>query len=146
MNTAAHGSRVTSSGNLNLRQNAVSPEGVPLVPATEPVMAVCIIVKDELEWIGAAVNSVRPYVAEINVYDTGSTDGTLELFQGMAAEPRTPIRVGRGEWRRDFSWAREQSFAMASPGTDWILWIDADDVVLGAENLWPYLARPRRGH
>jgi glycosyltransferase involved in cell wall biosynthesis len=111
-----------------------------MAPATQPLVAVCLIVKDELEWIAAAIDSVRPYVAEINVYDTGSTDGTPELLEGMAAEPGAPIRVERGEWRRDFSWAREQSFAMASPETDWILWIDADDVVLGAENLRPYLA------
>src|SRR5207237_519318 len=66
--------------------------------------------------------------------------GTLELLEELAAEPGAPIRVERGEWRRDFSWARERSFAMASPETDWILWIDGDDVAVGAENLGPYLA------
>ena len=46
-----------------------------------------------------------------------------------------PIRVERGEWREDFSWAREQSFKMASEEAEWFVWLDDDDVVIGAHNL-----------
>lgn len=105
-----------------------------------PYIAACLIVKNELEWIADAIASVRSYVSEICIFDTGSTDGTLELLDELAAEPGAPIRVERGEWRNDFGWARNQSFAMASPETHWILWLDADDVACGAENLAVYLA------
>jgi tetratricopeptide (TPR) repeat protein len=81
--------------------------------------------------------SIRPFVDEVDVYDTGSSDGTLDLLDRLHDErpPAAPIRVERGEWRDDFAWAREQSFALASEGTDWLFWIDADDVVEGGATI-----------
>ena len=139
-------------------------------------IAACLIVKDASEIIEKCLDSIRPYVDEINIYDTGSTDGTLELLEKLSRReakacsecgrlgylaprsqtglsdtwrhncehggavpfidvPLAPIRVERGEWRDDFSWAREQSFAMCTDDVDWIAWLDDDDVVAGAENL-----------
>jgi glycosyltransferase involved in cell wall biosynthesis len=92
------------------------------------VIAACLIVKDAEATITACLDSIRDCVDEINVYDTGSTDGTLELLG-------PDVRVKRGEWRDDFAWAREQSFAMASPNAEWLLWLDADDVAGGTRHL-----------
>jgi len=130
-------------------------------------IAACLIVKDSAEIISKCLDSIRPYVDEINIYDTGSTDGTLELLEKLSKQksllfqegemvcpskyepgdpeaklaedqvlvPLAPIRVERGEWREDFGWAREQSFAMVSDDVGWFLWLDDDDVIVGAENL-----------
>src|SRR5438270_11913748 len=96
---------------------------------TAPTIAACLIVKDELQTLERCLRSLRPHVDEVNVYDTGSTDGTLELLQRLAGDDAglAPLRVARGEWHEDFAWARNQSFAMASPDADWLLWADADD-------------------
>lgn len=83
----------------------------------------------------ALFDSVRPYVDEIGVYDTGSIDGTLELLAEHAQLPGAPLRFEAGEWREDFAWARERSFALASEDADWYLWLDADDELLGGERL-----------
>jgi glycosyltransferase involved in cell wall biosynthesis len=94
-----------------------------------------MIVKNGAATIARAIASVRQHVDEVNVYDTGSTDGTLELLDELASEPGAPLRVEHGEWRDDYAWAREQSFAIASPDVDWLLWMDDDDDVRGGEAL-----------
>lgn len=133
-----------------------------------PKIAACLICKNSAATIERAIDSIRPWVDEINVYDTGSTDGTVQLLHGLndvtawAVEPGTgrrlaqadwtgeipdqapegvqllpvaPIRVRQGEWRDDFAWARERSWEMVSDDVDWLLWLDDDDEITGAENL-----------
>jgi hypothetical protein len=101
-------------------------------------IAACMMVKDAEPTIAMCLDSIRPFVDEVNVYDTGSTDKTLRIIRGLNVDRDRslgPVRVKRGEWRDDFAWAREQSFAMASPDVDWLLWLDDDDVVVGGEYL-----------
>jgi hypothetical protein len=111
-------------------------------PVPEPHIAACLIVKDSAGTIEACLDSIRIHVDEINVYDTGSTDGTVELLERLnerelvvcnrCGRGLAPIRVKKGEWRNDFSWAREQSFKMVSDEADWLLWLDDDDIIQGA--------------
>lgn len=126
-------------------------------------IAACLICKNSAATIEAAIESIRPFVDEINVYDTGSTDNTVALLRkidrkrsvylkqdgsparapakgkpipdGVVEVPLAPIRVEKGVWRDDFSWAREQSFAMASEDADWYFWLDDDDVIVNAHHL-----------
>lgn len=107
-------------------------------------ISLCMIVKDRIETLRECIDSARPYVAEVNVYDTGSTDGTLELLDRMEAEPGSPIRVECGTWRDDFAWARNQSFAMASPEIPWWTWLDSDDVLLRGDLLVELVAEMER--
>jgi glycosyltransferase involved in cell wall biosynthesis len=60
-------------------------------------IAACLIVKDGAATIVRAIESVRPHVDEVCVYDTGSTDGTLELLTALAAQPGLAVVVERGE-------------------------------------------------
>src|SRR5688500_3788195 len=108
---------------------------MPPQPASR--IAACLIVKNEEASLERCLASIRPFVDEINVYDTGSTDDTFELLaklerqREVKANGRTvaaaPIEIRRGEWRNDFAWAREQSFAMASDEIGWHLLVDADE-------------------
>lgn len=99
------------------------------------MIACCCIVKDEAPTVERMVRSVRPFVDEINVYDTGSTDGTLEILARLASEPGAGVRVERGEWRNDFAWARNRSWAMCSPDVSWIMPMDADETLLRGDGL-----------
>lgn len=96
-------------------------------------VAACLICKDGVDVVGNAIATVRPFVDEICVYDTGSTDGTLELLAAHANRPGAPILVEEGEWCDDYALARQRSFRMAS--SDWLLWMDDDDTIEGAANL-----------
>jgi tetratricopeptide (TPR) repeat protein len=97
---------------------------------SEPTIAAALITKDSLGAIEGCLDSIRGQVDEICVYDTGSTDGTVEYLESLPG-----VRMTRGEWRDDFGWARQRSFDLVPADSSWIIWLDDDDVVEGAENL-----------
>ena len=101
-------------------------------------IAACLIVKDGAATLERCMGSIRPHVDEVVVYDTGSRDGTLELLDRLQDAEAAPIRVARGEWRDNFAWARERSFELAV--AEWLMWIDADDVLVGGGELRPLAA------
>lgn len=84
-----------------------------------PRLSACLIVKDEAAELADCLATLRPLVDEVVVYDTGSSDDTVALARSLGAT------VIEGEWRIDFSWARNQALA-AARGT-WVLSIDADE-------------------
>ena len=84
-------------------------------------LSVCMIVRDEAATIKRAIESVSLCADEIIVNDTGSHDSTVIIAKSL---PR--VKVIENEWI-DFSTARNQSIEAATG--DWILWIDADDIV-----------------
>lgn len=90
---------------------------------TRPIIAASLIVKDEAESLPRCLESVRPFVDEIVVYDTGSTDGTPELAESLGA------RVVRGYWDDDF--ARARNAALDEVRATWVLQIDADETAEG---------------
>ena len=98
-------------------------------PISEPRIALAMITRDSLGVIDRCLDSAAGHVDEICVYDTGSEDGTVEHLEARG------VTVVRGEWRDDFAWARERSFDLVSPETQWILWLDDDDVLVGGEHL-----------
>lgn len=91
-------------------------------PAEGLTLALCMIVKDEEAMLGQCLASVKDAVDEMIVVDTGSTDRTVEIAREHGA------RVVHHEWQDDFAAARNVSFDAAT--TDWILYLDADEVVV----------------
>lgn len=97
-------------------------------------IAACLIVRDGAATLKRCLASVRPHVDEVCVYLAGqSTDGTPRLLERLACGPDAPIRVEQGEWRDDYAAARNASFAMAT--SDYVTWLDDDEVFLGASRL-----------
>ena len=87
------------------------------------LLSVCLIVKDEEAMLGACLESVAGVADEVVVYDTGSTDRTVEIARSMGA------RVIEGYWDDSFSRARNAALSLAC-GT-WVLSLDADERLLG---------------
>ena len=96
---------------------------IPGAKTTSPLVSLCMIIKDEEEYLGDALHSVEGLADEIIVYDTGSSDRSVEIAESYGA------KVILGEWRDDFAWARNQTLDHATG--QWILWIDADERVQG---------------
>jgi hypothetical protein len=92
------------------------------VAATASLSAV-LIVKDEEDVLADCLASVTPFVDEVVVYDTGSTDGTRAVAAAAGA------RVVEGYWDDDFGAARNRALADAT--TDWVLSLDADETLTG---------------
>jgi glycosyltransferase involved in cell wall biosynthesis len=89
-----------------------------------PTVSLCMIVKDEEARLPTCLQSVREAVDEIILVDTGSTDGTLSIASDWGA------KVSTFDFREpDFAGARNQSLAKARG--DWILVLDADEVLTG---------------
>jgi len=80
-----------------------------------------MIARDEAPVIGAALESVRGFVDEIVVVDTGSTDGTPEIAKAHGA------KVVHFTWNDSFAEARNVYLAHAT--ADWILVLDADETL-----------------
>ena len=80
-----------------------------------------MIVKDEEELLPRSLAAVAPYVDEIVIVDTGSTDGTVEIATSFGAQ------VIDFPWNGSFADARNVSLDAATG--DWILWLDADEVL-----------------
>lgn len=85
-------------------------------------ISLCMIVKDEEESLGRCLESLYQLVDEINVIDTGSSDQTQKIAR------RYTNRIYDFKWIDDFSAARNYAFQKATK--DYILWLDADDVLL----------------
>jgi len=87
----------------------------------KPTISLCMIVRDEERVLGDCLQSIKPYVDEMIVVDTGSTDRTVEIAREHGA------KLFEFPWCHDFSAARNESLKHATG--DWILWIDADDTI-----------------
>ncbi|MBK7722252.1 MAG: glycosyltransferase [Austwickia sp.] len=87
-----------------------------------PLLAAALIVKNEEKFLPdciASLNELRPLLSEICIYDTGSTDRTVEIARAAGA------RVEQGYWDDDFARARNAAVAMCN--AKWVLNIDADE-------------------
>lgn len=84
-------------------------------------LSCCMIVRDNEGTIRPCLESIRPWVDEIVVVDTGSQDRTPEICAELGA------RMLHWKWRDDFAAARNVSFDHARG--DWLFWMDSDDVI-----------------
>ena len=86
-----------------------------------------MIVKNEEALLTRALQTAKIYADEIIIVDTGSTDKTVEVALKFTSN------VFYFSWRDDFSAAR--NFAFANATGDYMMWLDADDVVKKEEAL-----------
>jgi glycosyltransferase involved in cell wall biosynthesis len=84
-----------------------------------------MIVRDSARTLGACLESIRPWVDEMIVVDTGSKDTTPEIAKKYGA------KIFHFPWCDDFSAARNESLSHATG--EWLLWMDSDDTI-DAEN------------
>lgn len=96
--------------------------GLALVPyGDKPTVSLCMLVKNEAEFLPKVVASVRPFINELIVIDTGSVDGSDVIAEHLGA------KVYPFEWVDDFSAAR--NFSLSKATGDWILRLDPDETM-----------------
>ncbi|MET0546382.1 MAG: glycosyltransferase family 2 protein [Caulobacterales bacterium] len=83
-------------------------------------LSACIIAKNEADRIGACIQSVKDIADEVVVVDSGSTDDTLAVAQALGAKTFHRDWTGYGPQKR---------FSEECASHDWILNLDADEVV-----------------
>lgn len=96
--------------------------GLVLVPADEDHrISLCMLIKNEGGLLPRAVVSVRQFINELIVIDTGSTDG------GDCVAEQLGAKVYPFKWTDNFSDAR--NFSLSKATGDWILRLDPDETM-----------------
>ena len=80
-----------------------------------------MIVRDEEQTLARCLEGIKDIADELIIVDTGSADNTKDIAR------RYTDGVYDFVWCDDFSAARNFSFSLAT--TDYVMWLDADDVV-----------------
>lgn len=83
-------------------------------------LSVFIIARDEADRIARTIESVRGWVDEVIVIDSGSTDDTVKIAEALGA------RVEFREWT---GYGPQKVFGQGLCRNDWILNLDADEVI-----------------
>ena len=90
-------------------------------------ISLCMIVKNEENVLERCLNSVREFVDEIIIVDTGSIDSTRDIAR------KYTDKIYSFEWIHDFSAARNESIGYAT--SDYILVLDADEYLESGHEL-----------
>lgn len=108
----------------------VNHERRKLITRPYQSLAFTMIVKDEEENITKCLNKISPICDSIVVVDTGSQDHTKEIA----------IRFGAKVISTEFdNFSHARNLALDNVSDDWVLWLDADEVLVGADNVRKYL-------
>ena len=86
------------------------------------MLSLSMIVRNEEERLKICLESVRNFVDEISILDTGSTDRTINIAKENGA------KVEALEWPGDFAPARNKALTFVKG--DWVLVLDADEQLL----------------
>lgn len=97
------------------------PGGGLLLQRQTVRLSLCMIVRDSSRTLRPCLESIRPWVDEMVIVDTGSVDDTPQIVEAFGG------RLFHFPWCDDFSAARNESLRHARG--DWIFWMDSDDTI-----------------
>lgn len=107
------------------------------------LLTLSMIVKDEEKTLARTLRSVKSFVDRWVIVDTGSTDGTRELVRReMEGVPGELVE----EPFVDFATTRNFGLDRAGAATEFVLWLDADDILENGRALRAFLERERKTH
>lgn len=86
-----------------------------------PRLAVAIIVKNEAENLSKCLESIKGWVDEIVIVDSGSTDNTIEI-----AKKYTDKIFIHAQWK---GFGKQRQIAQSYVESEYLLWLDADEYV-----------------
>lgn len=97
-----------------------------------PLLTLCMIVKNEASGIARTLRSARPHVDRWLIVDTGSTDGTQDLVRSLLADLPGELHAHPFV---DFATTKNLAMDLAGTGSTYLLWLDAEDELMGGEAL-----------
>lgn len=109
--------------------------------AARETVSACLIVKDGETSLRAALNSVAYYVDEVVIgIDRNTKDGTEDVIEAFRqANPWLPVLTLGIDSPMDVGFDEARNAVHFAACGDWILWFDADEVVIDAKGLHKYL-------
>lgn len=105
--------------------------------APRDTVSLCMIAKDAQDVIANAVRSVAEVVDEIVIaVDEKTTDKTEERIAEVAKDfPHVAFTVFRNKSPLEIGFDEARNATIARSCGDWILWMDTDEEVVGANNI-----------
>lgn len=99
-------------------------------------ITVLMMVKNEKKRLKITLNSIANFADSITVYDTGSTDNTIQIFKDFSEKHSIPLRLKEGEFV-DFSTSRNIAleFVESFEDVDYALLMDVNDELKGGDKL-----------
>ena len=91
-----------------------------------PTICLNMIVKDEAHVITRCLDAALPYIDRWVIVDTGSTDGTQDIIRRHLAH--LPGELHSHPWH-NFETNRNHALELARKTADYLLFLDADDVL-----------------
>lgn len=99
----------------------------------------CLIVKDdtEIDNLKRCLLSFIDYVDGVYITSTNKPDDQIQkLVQDINKEYKEEVaHYSYFEWKDDFAAARNFNFSQAPQTSDFLFWVDADDIVVHGQNL-----------
>lgn len=89
-------------------------------PASEPLLAIAMIVRNESANLMACLDSCHELADEIVIIDGGSEDDTIELARRY---PKVRV-IEHRQWR---GFGHQRNIAQTHVKARWVLWLDADE-------------------
>jgi glycosyltransferase involved in cell wall biosynthesis len=99
-------------------------------------IAVLMMVKNEKKRLNVSLESVKDFADSLVIYDTGSTDETIQICKDFSSKYNIPLRLKEGEFI-NFSTSRNVSldFADSFEDIDYILLMDTNDELVNHTEL-----------
>ena len=94
--------------------------------ASKPTICLAMIVKDEEKDIIRCLESVIPHIDYWVIFDTGSSDNTIQVIKDFMKANNKPGELHESEWK-DFSTNRNEVLEVADKKADFTMCMDADD-------------------
>jgi glycosyltransferase involved in cell wall biosynthesis len=101
-------------------------------------LGLCMIVKDESHIIHEVLQCVKDLIDTWCVVDTGSTDNTMDIVRNFFDIHDIPGVLHQREWK-GFGPARTEALKLCDGHMDYILMIDADDLIVYPTNFKKFL-------
>jgi len=99
-------------------------------------IAVLMMVKNETKRLNVSLNSIKDFADSLVIFDTGSTDDTIEICKNFCDKYKIPLRLKEGTFV-NFSESRNVSleFADSFEDIDYLLLMDCNDELVGGDVL-----------
>ena len=103
-------------------------------------LGLCMIVKDESHIIHEVLECVRHLIDTWCIVDTGSTDNTMQIIRNFFDIHDIQGELHQREWK-GFGLSRSEALKLCDGKMDYILMIDADDLIVYPPNSKEFLKK-----
>jgi glycosyltransferase involved in cell wall biosynthesis len=108
-------------------------------------IGLCMIVKDESHIIHESLNATLPLIDTYSIVDTGSSDNTIQIIKDFYEKNGIPGTVHQLPWK-GFGTSRSEALKTCDGHMDYIIMIDADDLMGFPDGTKDFLKRTLREH